>query len=114
MSLQSKAVIDCIQVKSDFMNIHILIYSNANSDIYSPTSLPPTAGQQTHRQSTYFAVRDFYCCDESFLSWNCVSSFMRALAWYMRQDALDVPSRGAAAWCRPAVNQILLTRHAAR
>ena len=33
-----------------------------------------------------------------------VSSFMRALARYMRRDALGVPSRGAAAWCRPAVN----------
>jgi len=51
------------------MNIHLLTNTNANSDIHLTS--PPLTGQQRHRQSTYFAVREF-CCDESFLSWNCV------------------------------------------
>jgi len=62
------------------MNIHILIYSNANSDTHYDTysTPPPTAGQQRHRQSTYLA--DFYCCDESSLEL-CVASAVYATRW---------------------------------
>jgi len=81
------------------MNIHVLINPNANSDT---DSTPPLIGQQRHRQSTYLAVRDLLVAMRVFCD-GTVSSFTRG-----------VPSRGVAAWCRPAVNQILLTRSAAR